>query len=415
MERGRIKVKWIALLVFAGVVFTLWILERRQPVDSRSLPTPSVASATQANSSFRTNLQMMNAISIVERVTATVEKVVRDAGAEWPSAVLAKFANDIHIADIPAALAAVKDLPTSRPQGELRQLLVRRWTKADAPTAAAWVERNFSGVARKAALNGVATAWAENDATSAENWARQLSESDERSGALLSIAGEVTRENPIAALSLAVELPQSQARDEFLARSAADWATADSKNAIEWGKKIEDAELRARLLGAIATASAGNDAAAAATLAAQSLPPGRAQDDAVVSIVQRWVQREPEQAGAWVTAFPQGKLRDTALDALVKIWADKDLTEAGKWVNTLPPGTGSDVAIAAYVEKIAVQFPEMAAEWANEIRDTKLRDARLENLAELWLQSDAPAARKWLAQSPLSEATKTRLLERAKQ
>jgi len=408
-------VKWIALLLFAAVVFTLWVLERRHTVDGNPTALPGSPPSTQQNVSASANPLTNNSLSVAERVTATLEKVSRASGNESSSNALVRFANEIRVADIPAALAAIKDLPGSRPQNELRQLLVRRWTKSDAPAAAAWVERNLSGAARTSALNAVATAWGEQDALSAENWARQLPEGDERNGALLSIAREVTRDNPIAALSMAVELPQSAARDEFLMHSAAEWATTDSKKAIEWGKKIEDADLRALLLGATATAAAGSDAPMAATLAAQSLPPGRAQDDADVSIVQHWVQKEPEQAAGWVTAFPPGTLRDTALDALVKLWADKDLTEAGKWVNTLTPGAGSDIAIAAYVEKVSVQFPEMAAEWANEIRDAKLRQQRLENLAESWLQSDPPAARQWLAQSNLPQEVKTRLLDRAKQ
>ncbi|HEY0548666.1 MAG TPA: hypothetical protein VGF13_03635, partial [Verrucomicrobiae bacterium] len=227
---------------------------------------------------------------------------------------------------------------------------------------------------------------------------------------MLTLAYELNRDNPNAALALAAELPESQNRDEFIVQSAGSWGALAFKESVEWAGQLPEESLRHRVLGAIAAAMAESDPFAAAKLAVESLPAGREQDDAIVGIVQRWVQNSPEQAAAWVAAFPEGNLRETALEALVKLWADTDLVGTGAWVDTLTSRTSRDTAVAAYVEKLAVQFPEMAVEWAREIHNEQLRSERLENLAELWLRTDPEAARQWITEGPLSAAAKTRLL-----
>jgi hypothetical protein len=414
----RVRRTTISLLALASlsvaVLLVVWQRRSNPPLASETLASASKANATDGNPSVAHRSD--DPARVTTQLTAlsnaflpALEAIEAESDPQRQAAALAKLSEELPLTSVPTALAALAG-KTSRAHSELRQMLVRRWTKSDAPSAADWIERNISGPARSDALGAVASTWAESDAAGAEQWARRLMDVDERGSALLAIATEMTRDDPLAALSLGVELPPSQGRDEFLSYAAGEWAGHDPKSAIEWGKQIQDAELRAQMLAAIATGFAEENPSAAATLAAQSIPAGRAQDDAVVSIVQRWVQQEPEQAAAWVAAFPEGKLRDTALEAVVKLWADKDITDAGAWVNQLTARDGSDVAIAAYVEKVAVQFPEMAAEWVQEIRDPRLRDERMINLAELWLHNDAEAARKWIAQAPLAEETKSRLL-----
>ena len=316
----------------------------------------------------------------------------------------------IDFTDIPAALEFLQTRKATRFESELQNLLIRRWAELDAPTAAGWVEKTLTGSARANAMASLAALWTEQDPQAAEAWARKLPQEEERSAVLLAVAYELTREDPRRALALAVGLPAGESRDEFIVQSAGAWAANATKEAVDWARKISDETLRHRALAAIATGSAENDPAAAATLAVQSLPAGREQDDAVVGIVQRWVQKEPGKAAAWVTQFPTGTLRDTALETVVNLWADQDLTEAGKWARSLASRDGRDVAVGAYVEKLAVQFPERAAEWAKAIGDEKLRAERMENLAEVWLHRDASAARAWIAQAPLTDAAKSRLL-----
>ncbi len=414
------KILWV--LTLAGLVVTSYLWKRGADEQARSGTTPTALE--NAGGAARTNLSNTNGDfsgapanplgtnnpgGAADALALALAAIAKESNPGLQSAALLKLVESLRLTDMSAALTATAN-QSDRLHSEFRQMLVRRWAKSDAPGAADWIEKNLTGAARAAALNTAASAWAETDPAGAEQWARRLTDPDERGNTLLAIAGEMTGDNPAAALALAVDLPPGEARDEFLLHAAGEWAERDAKAALEWGQQIENPELRAQMLAAIAIGFAEKDPAAAAMLAAQSLPAGRVQDDAVVSIVQLWVQQSPEQAAAWVAAFPKGRLRDTALEAVVKLWADQDLTDAGEWINTLTERTGSDAAIAAYVEKLAVQFPEMAVEWAAEIRNPALRDERLILLADLWLHNDPEAARQWIHQSPLSDAAKARLL-----
>ncbi len=345
----------------------------------------------------------------MQKLSAALDQIGKQPTAETQAIALQNLAKEVAINDIPTALGVPKGR-FSHLSAEFRVLLIRRWTESDAPGAANWVAQNFSGAQRDAALGNVAAVWASQDFQGAESWARQLPVVEERDATLLALASEMNRDNPKAALTIAAALPDSQKRDEFIVQSAGAWGADAFKESVEWAGQIPDESLRHRVLGAIAAAVAESEPATAATLAVESIPGGREQDDAVVGIVQRWVQKSPEQAAAWVAAFPEGKLRETALDALVKLWADKDLPGAGTFVDALTSRASRDTAVAAYVEKLAVQFPEIAVEWAREIHNEQLRGERLENLAGLWMHTDAAAARQWIAEAPLSAAAKSRLL-----
>jgi hypothetical protein len=50
-----------------------------------------------------------------------------------------------------------------------------------------------------------------------------------------------------------------------------------------------------------------------------TLPPGKIPSAAINSMVERWAQRDPQTARAWVEEFPEGTLRETARDNLEKL------------------------------------------------------------------------------------------------
>lgn len=104
-------------------------------------------------------------------------------------------------------------------------------------------------------------------------------------------------------------------------RAASEWAATDPESAVAWAHQIADPTLRDSVLAGVAAAWGDADPVAAATLAAKGLPPGRQQADAVIAIVQRWAQTDPQAAAQWVAEFPESTLRATALDNLANLWA----------------------------------------------------------------------------------------------
>jgi hypothetical protein len=158
------------------------------------------------------------------------------------------------------------------------------------------------------------------DLPAAIAWVQQLADDEDRRSALLHVAYETARMKPITALTLALELPSGRARDDLITHAAAEWAANDPQAASEWAKQISENSLRDHVLAVVATAWGESDPVAAANLAVSSLPAGRSQEDALIGILQRWVQNEPTAAAAWVERFPIGELRQTAVETLAQLW-----------------------------------------------------------------------------------------------
>ena len=70
---------------------------------------------------------------------------------------------------------------------------------------------------------------------------------------------------------------------------------------------------------------------AAATLAADELPPGRPQADVVVGVVQRWAVRDPVAAADWVDTLPAGTLRRDATACFMEQWSRTAPDAAAQW------------------------------------------------------------------------------------
>jgi hypothetical protein len=209
---------------------------------------------------------------------------------------------------------------------------------------------------------------------------------------------------------LAADLPPGPDRSDLITYIAAEWAEKAPQAAAQWATQLADTALREQVLAGITAAWAETNPTAAADWALKSLSPGKPRDDAIMSVVQRWTQQKPDEAAAWVASFPPGALQDTAVEELVKLWTDQNLEAAGAWLGGLAPGLVRDMAVGAYVNKIVFEFPASAARWAKDIQDDSLRVRELETVGASWMAINPDAARPWIADAPLPEATKARLM-----
>lgn len=207
-----------------------------------------------------------------------------------------------------------RDVPWSEEEQE--KLRVR--AQNDPPGFGRWATTVSQGSKRRFALETAALAWGAGDPSSAAAWAEDLAGESERTLALTLIAGEAVRSDPQLALELACSLPEP-AMNDIVPRAAAEWAASDPAAAAEWAGQISSTPLRAASLAGIATVWSEQDAIAAATMALRELPAGRLQSDTIVSIVQRWAQQFPAEAGGWVERFPEGDLRDAALECIAQV------------------------------------------------------------------------------------------------
>ena len=126
-------------------------------------------------------------------------------------------------------------------------------------------------------------------------WAEELPEGDERQSVLKSVAYEAARTEPAEALWLAVEQPVQPEWSDLIRYAAMQLAGKDPEGASNMANEISDESLRNQLLSSITTVWSDTNPQAAATMALLSIQSGKLQDDAVIGIVQRWVQKDPEK------------------------------------------------------------------------------------------------------------------------
>lgn len=323
--------------------------------------------------------------------------------------LLETMASQVAVSDLAAEVDFLNRQSLSPAVIGLRSHLLRRWASIH-PRAAANAAVDIGDAHRQEAINTVMGVWVEQSSKDAIAWAEHLpSDGAISEGTLLAMGFDVARSSPKQAIELVSKLPVSRASDELLAHAAAQWAATEPEEAGNWARTISDEVLRTRLIGVIAMALGDGNPVAAAHLALEEMPAGKEQNDAIVSIVQRWAQTNPQAAADWVAVFPAGEVRDAAMENMVKLWAEQDLNSPGIWINGLDRGSGRDSAARAYAEYLAPLSYPAAIAWAETIADPDLRLVQTESIMKLWMTVDRGVAAAWLGHSSLPTAVKQHL------
>jgi len=225
---------------------------------------------------------------------------------------------------------------------KLSRRLFRHWAETDLAAAAGYFAQMPSGPLRVQALDDVAILKADADLSEAAKWANQMPDDADKQRSLGGIANEAVRTDPVVEIGIALDLPPGTARDDLLCRSATEWAAHDPQSAIDWIRKISDATVRNKILATAVTACGDSYPVAAATVAVNELPESRERSDALVGIAQRWAERNPQHAAAWVEQFPDGELRSAAIENVAMLWWQTDELQAGQWLNALNSAQRND-------------------------------------------------------------------------
>jgi len=279
---------------------------------------------------------------LLASIAAETDPDAKSSAVEWAG-------RSIPSVEMPEMLSLLKNNSTSD-AADLRKALVARWAEENAPAAAAWAVQLPESPGSREALVQIAVGWANTDLLAATAWANALPEGAGKQAVLLNVANEAARTDPLAALGLVVTLSPSAERDDSLVHGISQWAGTDPSVAIAWAGKVPDPNLRQRLLGAAAIAAASQDGAVAANLVTSGVLQGAERDRAMVAVVQRWAQRSPAAAAAWLTPFPDSPARDTAVQHLVSVWAMQSIDAAQAWVRQLPEGSFRNAASTAYAQ-----------------------------------------------------------------
>jgi hypothetical protein len=212
--------------------------------------------------------------------------------------------------------SSVASLFSKQSADMLRTSLLRRWASLDPAAVAAWAAPFPDGNSRAEIFQQVSLAWVAIDPAAAWDWVNTLPRDAARDSAMLSLLYEISNSSPGLAVSRADALPESPTRSRLIEHAIGNWAASDPQAALERVREIADPALRNTSLASLATTWAESDPSAAATLAADGMEPGPAQERAIAAIVQRWSQRDPAAARKWIDSFPEGPIKQNAIEHL---------------------------------------------------------------------------------------------------
>ncbi len=210
--------------------------------------------------------------------TAALLKALRSGSTDDRSLALDVLLPDLMLRDLPAAAAFACALEPHESREPLLLLVADKWASSDPDVAAAF-------------------------------WATHLKDRSEISACISATCRQVARTHPSHAITLA----QAHGEDQLTAEIAGLWVTRNRPEAEAWIERLPDAGERERHWSAAVLALAETSPLEAATLAAERIPAGAAQEEAIIAALHQWIRRDPSAAAAWVKDFPEGPLRERAL------------------------------------------------------------------------------------------------------
>ncbi|MDB6080260.1 MAG: hypothetical protein JWO82_4007 [Akkermansiaceae bacterium] len=168
-----------------------------------------------------------------------------------------------------------------------------------------------SGEFRETAMRCVAQAWAERDPAGARDWAGSLTDATDRSSALTYVCFQIVQTDPGQALRIAKEDGLNDGNGT-IRNLAQQWAERDFSAAREWAKALSQGPERNEIFGKLAMARAASDPVEAAQLVVSEIPPGPSQEEAAMTVLNRWLGRDSKAAAEWVAGFPDSDLKERA-------------------------------------------------------------------------------------------------------
>lgn len=222
---------------------------------------------------------------------------------------------------------SVDSLSLSKPAQEIQNLLSSGKTedkekalstllpallKDDLQTASQLAEALEPWAWRENVLHAVAREWAVQNPANATAWASHLTRPGERMTVLNDICVEVAQTNATEAMKIVRENQLDVQASPVVQNIVQIWAGQDLAAAKEWALQQPTAEKRDEAIQRVAAAQAETAPAEAAQFVSTEMSSGSAQEEAAMSVLHKWLLRDPEAAKAWVKLFPSSSFRERA-------------------------------------------------------------------------------------------------------
>lgn len=158
--------------------------------------------------------------------------------------------------------------------------------------------------------------WAAKDAEGALAAAMKLPEGDERNQALAAVCSGLAQTDPADAVKMAKNLHLDEQPGAIMENLVQQWAATDLSSALDWANSQPASGQHDGFTMRIAYVMSKTDPADAANLVVNQIPPGPAQDEAVMTVLNQWANQNLVAATVWVKGFPEGPLQERAIKEL---------------------------------------------------------------------------------------------------
>jgi hypothetical protein len=126
----------------------------------------------------------------------------------------------------------------------------------------------------------------------------------------------IAETNPALAVELAAELDPSQRSSGLMENLVQRWADADLLTAAAWVELQPAGDDKESLLQQIGFVLSQTSPVDAAEFVTTQISPGPVQDEAVMTVVNQWGNKNLAAAASWVQTFSEGPLQERAVKEL---------------------------------------------------------------------------------------------------
>ncbi len=118
-----------------------------------------------------------------------------------------------------------------------------------------------------------------------------------------------------------------------------------------------------------------------------SLPEWRDRAVLQMSLLRRWANLEPSQAGQFVARLPPGQFQQDCAKEVFPQWFQKNLPEAATHILQLPHGTYRRLAANLLMENWGEKDPQAAWQWTENLNSAEREEVR-HSLLFVWVHQD---------------------------
>jgi hypothetical protein len=273
--------------------------------------------------------------------------------------VFSQWAKD----DPDAALASLTQIKGSRQRHQALAAIVSTLALSDPQRAMDMLAELPNGKDRSTILSSFSSSWMSQDSEAAMAWIKTLPPSDQQK-AMENGYWQLIREDPAKAAEIMTTLPATNRNSHYFSQLASEWAQHDVDAAKRW---------------------------------VDSLPAGRAREQAMQGMIQSIAQNDPAKAASMISPEDINGNNSHLVGTLLGQWVRTDQKAAMDWLGTLDlRGNNQQNAISQLMHSWADEDVAAASRYALGIEDEKSRKQAITPMVYAWAQNDPEAAKEWL-------------------